>query len=52
MPIRIEDPFKDPTTNLKPDVNAFLDKMVEAQKEGTLPQELSGLFKDKVFTTQ
>ena len=37
MPIRIEDPFKDPTTNLKPDVNAFLDKMVEAQDSGSLP---------------
>ena len=48
MPIRIEDPFKDPTTNLKPDVNAFLDRMVEAQANGTLPLAYGPKLKDKV----
>ena len=48
MPIRIEDPFKDPTSNLKPDVNAFLDKMVAAQKSGDLPLAYGPVLKDKV----
>lgn len=30
MPIRISDPFRDPTLNLRPEVNPFLSKMREA----------------------
>ena len=48
MPIRIEDPFRDPTTNLKPDVNAFLDKMVNAQNEGSLALAYGPKLKEKV----
>ena len=48
MPIRIEDPFRDPTTNLKPDVNAFLDKMVNAQKDGSLALAYGPKLKEKV----
>jgi tRNA (guanine-N7-)-methyltransferase len=37
MPIRLEDPFQDPTTHLRPEVNPFLGRMREAVEAGTLP---------------
>ncbi|SMF29477.1 tRNA (guanine(46)-N(7))-methyltransferase TrmB [Pseudobacteriovorax antillogorgiicola] len=37
MPIRIEDPFHDPTQNLNTDVNPFLSKMREGMENGSLP---------------
>lgn len=37
MPIRMYDPFIDPTANLNPEVNPFLGKMREGLKSGDLP---------------
>lgn len=37
MPIRIEDPFLDPTVRLNPDKNPYVTKIISAMNEGTLP---------------
>lgn len=37
MPIRIEDPFKDPTLHLNTEVNPFLTQLREGMEDGSLP---------------
>ncbi len=37
MPIRIQDPFHDPTTNLREEVNPFVKKLKQGSADGSLP---------------